>query len=161
MLLVGSLQPTELDVPRITGRFEEPLVSAALAEVGIASPAALLATWVMGREGLERYTGNSPAVTDDHPRIEYATWVRRGEIMRVLPEILALRTNLPLGGTNDSFRAQVEEERKNLLGFYEAALDAYKGDREAWARNLGTVMKADPGNPYYLWIEGGAANAGR
>jgi predicted membrane-bound spermidine synthase len=161
MLLVGSLQPTRLDVPRISGRFEQPLISAALAEVGIASPAALLATWVTGREGLERYAGNAQAVTDDRPTIEYATWVRRGEIMRVLPEILALRTDPPLGGTNDAFRAQVEQERRNLLSFYEAALDAYKGDREAWAQDLGAVMEADPGNPYYLWIAGGAATGGR
>ena len=77
--------------------------------------------------------------------------------MRVLPKILDLRTNPPLSGTNDLFRAQVERERTNLLGFYEAALDAYRGDREAWARDLGPVMSADPGNPYYRWIAGVAA----
>jgi spermidine synthase len=154
MLLVGSLQPMELDIPRISARFEEPSVNAALAEVGIASPAALLATWVTDRGGLERYAGQALPVTDDHPRIEYASWVRRGEFVRVLPEVLNLRNDPPLRGADDSFRSQVAQERQNLLGFYAAALDAYRGERETWARDLGAVMKADPTNPYYRWIAG-------
>ena len=42
MLLIGSFEPIELDVPRIAARFDQPEVAAALREVGIASPAALL-----------------------------------------------------------------------------------------------------------------------
>src|SRR5271154_4283077 len=60
MLLIGSSQPIELNVPRIAARFYYPAVNDALAEVGIASPGALLATWITGREGLERYAGQSP-----------------------------------------------------------------------------------------------------
>jgi hypothetical protein len=43
MLLVGSIEPLDLDVPRISERFNQPEVAAALREVGIASPEALLA----------------------------------------------------------------------------------------------------------------------
>jgi predicted membrane-bound spermidine synthase len=89
MLLIGSAEPIELDVKRITARFDQPEVAAALREVGIASPAALLATWVTDRAGLERYAGGASTVTDDRPRIEYATWVRLGEFSRVLPRVLA------------------------------------------------------------------------
>jgi len=53
MLLIGSFEPIELDPPLIAARFDQPEVAAALREVGIASPAALLATWVTDRAGLE------------------------------------------------------------------------------------------------------------
>ena len=161
MLLVGALQPMELDVPRIAARFNRAAVSEALGEVGIATPAALLSTWVTGRDGLERYAAGALPVTDDRPRIEYATWVRREEFTRVLPRVLAVRTDPPLVGADESFRVEVAQERKTLLGFYEAGMDAYRGERELWARTIGTVMKQDPGNPYYRWIIGEAAGSAR
>ncbi|MBV8866759.1 MAG: fused MFS/spermidine synthase [Acidobacteriaceae bacterium] len=154
MLLVGSLQHIELNVSRITARFDAASVSSALAEVGIATPAALLATWVTGREGLERYAAGALPVTDDHPRIEYATWVRHGEFVRVLPQILALRSDPPLIHADESFRAQVVQQRKTLLSFYEAGVHAYRGERQPWAQSVATVMQADPANPYYRWIIG-------
>jgi spermidine synthase len=70
MLLVGSEEPIELDATRIAARYNQPEVAAAFREVGIGSPAALLATWVTDRQGLESYAGDAPPVTDDHPRIE-------------------------------------------------------------------------------------------
>ena len=60
MLLVGSTEPIELDVPRITERFNQPEVASALREVGIATPAALLATWITDRAGLEKLRGERP-----------------------------------------------------------------------------------------------------
>lgn len=44
MLLIGSLQPLQLDVPRIRQRLAQASVAQTLAEVGVASPEALLAT---------------------------------------------------------------------------------------------------------------------
>jgi spermidine synthase len=154
MLLVGSMQPLELNVPRIAARFDNASVSTALGEVGVATPAALLATWITGRDGLERYAADAPPVTDDHPRIEYATWVRRGEFMRVLPKVLAIRTDPPLVAADKSFRTQLQDERRTLLAFYDAGLHAYRGERDLWARAVRTVLKEDPDNPYYRWILG-------
>ena len=149
------MQPIELDVPRIAARFDQPEVAAALREVGIASPAALLATWVMDRAGLERYVGGAPPVTDDRPRIEYATWVRQKEFGRVLPRLLALRTMPPLRGADDVFLAAVADERDRLLRFYGAGLHAYNGERQLWAREMQQVMSQDGRNPYYRWFVGG------
>lgn len=156
MLLIGSEAPITLDVPRIIRRFDQPQVAQALGEVGIASPAALLATWVTDRAGLECYAGAAPAVTDDDPRIEYASWVRPGEFARVLPQLLALRTPPPLDSADATFRAAVALENDRLLAFYAAALSAQAGDRESWARNIARVMGEDGQNPYYLWFVGGA-----
>lgn len=156
-LLMGSPQPMELNVPRIVERFNYPPVSNALNEVGIASPAALLATWVTDRRGLERFSAGALPVTDDRPRIEYASWVRRGEFARVLPQVLDVRSDAPLIGADDNFRQEVSRERDTLMAFYAAVLYAYRGEREPWARMINTVISRDPTNAYYRWIIGGAS----
>ncbi|NML97940.1 fused MFS/spermidine synthase [Paraburkholderia sp. RP-4-7] len=154
MMLVGSMQPLELDVPRIEARFAQPQVAAALREVGIASPAALLATWITDRAGLAYYAADAQPVTDDQPRIEYATWVRHDAFPTTLTHLLALRTAPPLQGADDAFRAAMENSRGALQSFYSAGLDAYKGDRDAWAQDIGNVVRADPDNAYYRWLIG-------
>ncbi|SDJ40045.1 Predicted spermidine synthase with an N-terminal membrane domain [Pseudomonas delhiensis] len=155
MLLVGSLQPLRLDVPRIRERFAQPAVAAALGEVGVDSPEALLATWVTDRAGLESFAGDAQPVTDDQPRIEYAPWVRAREITRVLPALLALRRAPPLEGAEPSFRAAVDEHWARLRRFYDLSLHAYRGDRQAWARDARQVVRDDGDNPYYRWFLGG------
>lgn len=156
MLLIGSEAPLKLDVAKVIERFNYPDVASALTEVGVASPAALLATWVTDREGLERYAGTAPAVTDDRPRIEYSSWTRPGEFQRVLPELLALRTAPPLEDADETFRASVAMENELLLTFYAAALNAQRGERESWTRNITRVMREDGYNPYYRWFATGA-----
>ncbi|MGY6039429.1 fused MFS/spermidine synthase [Aeromonas sp. AE23HZ002T15] len=154
MLLIGSLEPLVLDTPRISERFARPEVAAALAEVGIDSPAAMLATWVTDRDGLLRFAGKALPVTDDWPRIEYAPWVRRNEITRVLPELLALRTPPPLVHADAAFGAAVESEWQSLDHFYSVAFYAYQGNRNAWARGVGQMTPAERVNPYYRWFIG-------
>jgi predicted membrane-bound spermidine synthase len=150
-LLVGSERPLALDGARIADRFATPEVKAALAEVGIESPQALLATWLTGREGLERYAGNVPPVTDDRPLIEHAAWVRRGEIRRVLPRILELASPVPLS-PSEPLLPDVVAERQELHDFYRAAHLAMGGDAEKAARALRAVLGRDPHNPYYRFV---------
>ncbi len=154
MLLIGSYSPVELDAETVTRRFNQSGVSTALQAVGISSPAALLATWVTGREGLERYAGNARAVTDDYPRIEYAPWVRPKEIARTLPNLLALRTVPPLAGADAALREEIDRQRQALLDFYTAGIAAYNGDRDVWSAAIQRVLAADGKNPYYRWIIG-------
>ena len=160
MLLVGSFRPIELDVSRITQRFNQPEVAQALREVGVDSPEALLATWMMDREGLKLYAAGTEPVTDDRPRIEYATWVRPGEITKSLPALLALRTSPPLRNADDSEWNDVDRNRDRLLALYEAGLAAYDGDRERWAHIVSHFGDADLDNAYYRWLLGGAAASG-
>jgi spermidine synthase len=93
-------------------------------------------------------------VTDDRPRIEYGPWVRPDEITRVLPELLALQTKVPVEGANEALSAEVETKRKTLMDFYTAGLAAYGGDRETWGRTITGVQAAEPANAYYSWIIG-------
>jgi spermidine synthase len=154
MMLVGSALPLDLDLPRIRQRMAQPEVARALAEVGIASPAALLSTWVTDADGLRRYAGDTPAVTDDRPRIEYAPWVRREEFPATLSNLIELQTEPPVAGADRAFADAVKAERTTLMGFYRAGLAAYAGDRQTWAYEMNGVMRAVPDNPYYLWFGG-------
>jgi spermidine synthase len=154
MLLVGSVDPVDLDVPRIAARFNRSGVASALREVGIASPEALMATWVTDRDGLEAYAGNVPPVTDDQPRIEYADWVRRDELQRVLPGIMRVRTAPPLRGADDVFTQSVAAKRQLLLLFYQAALNGAAGHPGLWARDMQHVLSREDDNAYYQWFVG-------
>ncbi|WP_454871918.1 fused MFS/spermidine synthase [Paraburkholderia xenovorans] len=154
MMLIGSMQPIELDVPRIESRFAQPQVAAALREVGVASPAALLATWITDRAGLAYYTADAPPVTDDRPRIEYAAWVRRDGFPDTLTHLLALRGEPPLLHADRAFRAALDAERGALQSFYAAGLDAYRGERDTWSRDIGDALQAQPDNPYFRWFVG-------
>jgi predicted membrane-bound spermidine synthase len=152
MLLIGSVAPMPLDYDRIRQRIEQPAVRRSLAEVGIASADALLATWIAGRAELERYTDTSRPVTDDDPRIEYATWVRPREVTRVLPRLLEVSTVPELVGADADAVDRVALERARLHGFYRAALEAYAGARAGAAEGLRAAITADPDNPYYRWF---------
>ncbi|MHC8314223.1 spermidine synthase [Pseudomonas sp. LB3P31] len=154
MLLVGSMQPIELDATKISERFQQEPVRSTLQDVGIGSAAALLATWVTDRAGLERFAADAPPVTDDQPRIEYAPWVRAKEITRVLPALLDLRVAPPLVNADAGFIERMNNHQQRLMQFYRASLHAYDGDRDAWARDARDVMRGDGGNPYYRWFMG-------
>lgn len=155
MLLVGSLQPMPLNVARIAERMSHPALHQALAEVGVDSPAALLATWVMDRQGLARFVGEVAPVTDDAPAIEYAAWVRPGEIVRTLPALLTLRDAPPLEPRSPSLMAEIVRERGILDLLYRTGLAAYAGDREEWTRNAPALAQLAQINPYLRWFMAG------
>ena len=154
MLLVGSMEPIELDAAKINARFQQDSVRSTLQDVGIGSAAALLATWVTDRAGLERFAGDAQPVTDDQPKIEYAPWVRSGEISRVLPALLDLHQPPALLNADAGFIERMNTQQQRLMQFYRASLHAYDGDREAWVRDIREVMHGDAGNPYYRWFVG-------
>jgi spermidine synthase len=154
MLLVGSDSPIHIDARKVQERFAPETVVASLKGVGIDSPAAVLATWVTGREGLEKFVANAKPVTDDRPRVEYGPWVRPLEITRVLPELLALKTEVPVEGSDDALRAEIRQKRAILMDFYATGLAAYAGDQQGWRQAITRVEAAEPDNAYYKWIIG-------
>jgi spermidine synthase len=164
MLLIGSAEPIEIDATRLAERIARPGVSLALKEVGVSSPAALLATYVTDRAGLERIALHAPPTTDDRPRIEYAAWLRSGEFSRVLPRLLAQHTDPPVVGASESLTAAIANERHRLMDFYQAGLDAYSGHLELWGEKMREVFAEGESNPYYSWFvseTSGDSNAGR
>jgi predicted membrane-bound spermidine synthase len=154
MLLVGSFQPIPLDLERITARIRQPQTAAALAEVGIASPEALMATWVTDRDGLAHFAFGAPPVTDDQPRIEYGPWVEPGAFGPVLGELAQYRSDPPFVGAGPQFQIAFKKERDLLDIFYNAALSAYSGDRDSWEQDARLIAENAPDNAYYRWFLG-------
>lgn len=70
-ILVASDRPLTVDWARWQREWEQPRVARSLLDVGFTSPYALLGTYVAGTEALKRYVQGYPAMTDDHPRVEY------------------------------------------------------------------------------------------
>lgn len=149
MLLIGSPSPIELDARVIARRFAKEDMRSALGAVGVDSPQALLATWVMDRSGLERYAAAARPVTDDDPRIEYGPWVMPDELLKTLPNILVMRSSPVVTGTDASFATVVAARHDTLMQFYEAGLLARTGDRRRWGEAMSLVIAQEPGNPYY------------
>lgn len=159
MLLVGSPDPLPLVPERMARRFAAPALHAALAQVGVSSVAALMATWVTDREGLARFAEDAAPVTDDRPSIEYAPWVRPREIVRTLPALMALRGAPPLQGPPADWAADIDGERAVLDLFYRSALAAYRGDRESWSRDAPVLARASRENAYLRWFMSGTETA--
>lgn len=70
-ILVASDRPLTVDWARWQQEWAKPSVERSLADVGFTSPYGLLGTYVAGTEALRRYAQGYPAMTDDHPRVEY------------------------------------------------------------------------------------------
>jgi len=151
MMVVGSMAPMPLDYERIAQRLATPSIAQALREVGITSPADLLATYVTDRAGLEAYVGDAPPVTDDRPRIEYSGWVRPGEFARLLPKVLALRKPPPVAATPDQ-KARIEASYRHLEDFYMTTLLFQVGDQQAWRTGADEFARNNEPNVYYDWF---------
>ena len=118
------------------------------------SPAALLATWVTDRAGLERYAANAQPTTDNRPRIEYGAWVMPGEFIPTLQTLNDLRTAPPLVNADAIPEREISTEHQKLIAFYEAGIYAYQRDRLRWQETMRWLLTQDPENPYYLWFIG-------
>jgi spermidine synthase len=153
-MLVASLDPIVLDAPRIVRRFEAPSLRDALAAGGVPTPAALLATYVTDRIGLERFAGDAAPVTDDRPQLEYGGWGRPGEFDRVVGHVFSVRQDPPLLRAEPALREAIDTERRILMTFYQAVLHHYAGELDQMAQRMAQVMRADPENPYYRWFIG-------
>ena len=153
VMVIGSMRPMKMDAQQIRERLALPAVHKALAEVGIGNPAALLATYMMDREGLKQFAGEAEPVTDNRPRIEYAPWVRPGEFTRILPRLLELAVPVPLSNASQQLRDEIQAEQQTLFDFYRGTLAGYV-DRKAWEMYMKRVFSRDGNNPYYRWFIG-------
>jgi spermidine synthase len=94
---------------------------------------------------------DAPPVTDDHPLIEYADWVRPDEITRVMPAVMINHSPVPLA-EDDPWQTGIQQERYNLWHLYKAELSLYQGEPDDWYEEITPILNADPDNPYYAWL---------
>ncbi len=155
-LLVGSMEPQRLDIATVAERFMIPSVQEALANVGIATPVAFLATYLTDRQGLETFAAGGLPTTDDRPRLEHAALVRRQDLLDVLARLLSLKTDPVVGGGNQDVDRAIAVERERLHTFYRAAMLWYAGKLDEMNPLLKRVLDEDGSNPYYRWFVGAA-----
>jgi spermidine synthase len=157
LLLLGSRESLAIDAARLARRVSSPGVRDSLAAIGFAGAPALLAPAILDREGLLRFAGDAPVVTDDRPLVEYfARYGRRpglpaidALIQRPLPLAQLVRGELPPG-----FEAEFDAAR-SALGFYLQGAYAHEARRaEQGVRLSLQAVAADPENRFYLWGAG-------
>jgi spermidine synthase len=150
MMIIGSMQPVPLYFSVVSERMSTPSIARALEEVGVMTPADLLATYVTDRTGLEHYARDALPVTDDHPRIEYAHWVRPNELNRILPKLLAYREPPPVAASLTE-KARIEASYRRLDEFYEILLLLMARDQAFFTRVRAFVRSTEL-NPYFAWF---------
>ena len=70
-VLIGSLQPLELSLARVRQTYSTPQTRSNLVEAYLESPEALLATFLLDRDGIAEWVGDAPVITDEHPWMEF------------------------------------------------------------------------------------------
>ncbi len=157
LILLGARDPLAIDPGEIVRRAGPPTVRESLAAIGFEDLASLLAPVVLDRDGLLRFAGDAPSVTDDLPRVEYfARYGRRPPLPDLAPLVShpvpldsLLAAPVPAG-----FAERFALERSALASYLEGAF-AFEAQRrdEGLARTLEAVKKS-PGNRFYLWGAG-------
>ena len=150
MMLIGSMKPVPLDFALVSERMRTPSIARVLGEIGVITPADLLATYVTDRDGLEDYARDALPVTDDRPRIEYAHWIRKNELNHILPKLLAYREAPPVAASSAE-KGQIEASYGQLAEFYEIWLLALARDEAFFARMEAFARSAKP-NAYFGWF---------
>jgi spermidine synthase len=70
-LLVGSLEPLQVDVAALQVRMAVPATKAALAAVNFDGESTLASWYTAGPAAMHRFVGEGPLLTDDRPLLEY------------------------------------------------------------------------------------------
>jgi tetratricopeptide (TPR) repeat protein len=144
-IALAGLDPLSIDYELIAEKMKIESVRTDLESVGIDSPESLLGLFMMGEEGIERYTGEGILNTDDLAYLEHSA--SRCYAWETTPENLSTllryrdRTELPAAsrGLDDIFRAReklvlgriatYEGNFERARRFYEYALSIAPGDR--------------------------------
>jgi spermidine synthase len=70
-VLIGSDRPIELPVERLRAAYASARTKASLEAAYLETPEALLGTYLLDRQGIERWCDGAELVTDDRPRMEF------------------------------------------------------------------------------------------
>jgi spermidine synthase len=150
-LIVASTKPLNVDPAVMRKRLDSaPEVKANLDEVGLGSAEALLASYLSSGKHLDDYVGSAPAVTDDHPTLEFflpyagpLPYAYKIENPNPDPELFG--TNKP----SPEFLAKLKTNRDALS----LTRHAYEqATPEGRAKSLADAAKLVPENPWFQYL---------
>jgi spermidine synthase len=72
VVIMGTLEPFEIDFDRMAELMSMPAIKADLEEVRLENPFAFLASFVMDPTEARRYSENAPIHSDDHPTLQFS-----------------------------------------------------------------------------------------
>lgn len=78
-LLIGSIQPLQIDETKLAERFAVATLQPSLAAAGFPNAGSLLGHYFAGPDDLRRFLGDGPILTDDRPLLEYYLSLPRDE----------------------------------------------------------------------------------
>lgn len=150
-IAVGSTKPLEINIAELRRRMLEPRLSEDLRAYGLAEPEQLLATFLAADEGLARFVGDLPAVTDNRPRVEYfGQYVRR---QLKYDDILPYRQ--PVAQWLDeppADRGSLDRAAEVMTHIWHAHELKSDGRREAARQRLRAACSLDPANQYLAYL---------
>jgi spermidine synthase len=72
VLIMGTMEPFEIDFDRVSELMSDPAIKADLEEVRLDNPYALLASLVMNPDACRRYSEHAPIHSDDYPTLQFS-----------------------------------------------------------------------------------------
>jgi len=148
---IASDEPLKIDPRELTARMSEPAVAEDLTEIGLRSPASLLATFVAADEKLAAFLHDVPSLTDDRPRIEYYNWYPLNLVS--VAELKRLREPVEGYLTDDSLdKNQLDTARIVANAILEEHKATADGDLPAARAALDVALRLEPDNRYIGYL---------
>ncbi len=121
-VILASMEPLTIDVPRLETELARPVLAEDLAEVGIRSVLEFVDAFLMGDRAVSRFTAKGRLNTDDHPYLEF----------------LAPKTLDRFGSWRDNLEALVAS-RERINPYLEGASPEFLAELDRW--QTGTERK--------------------
>ena len=126
-VLIGSDHPLRLNLESLRAAYASPATRASLDAAYFETPEALLATYLLDRAGVARWSAGADLITDDRPRIEffrrYGRTMSDGEIATLLAQPLGTIDELLGSDADSTLRSAVTAEREAHIGYVRAGID--------------------------------------
>jgi spermidine synthase len=125
-LLVGTVAPLRIDFRRLEAKMAAPAVARDLEAIGVRSAPELLSLFLLDDRALRAYVAESPAVSDDWPRLEYSLASETTDYPQILAELLDRRS--PIGpylanvADPDAVLYRIAQHAEVLDTFYRSGL---------------------------------------
>lgn len=129
-VIMGTMEPMEIDFARISELMARPSIRDDLAHINVLTPYDFIDSMVVGEEGLKAIGGEGPLNTDDTPSLEFGASVKRdieGVWIAVLKEMIKNHTPPGKYVVGKGTGAEAEAVDKMLDQYYRGTGHALRG----------------------------------
>ncbi len=155
-LLLGTLEPLQIDVERLETHFGTPAIQRDLAEVHVATPWQLLESFTMRADTLRRYTAGSARLNSyEHPYVEFygGAWhdpveENLAELARFADDVtpLLVFSNTYPGEQQQRVRDRLAVQRRISRYIFRGYLANWRRQLQEGTREYRKALKLDPGD---------------